>query len=263
MAWIESHQSLATHKKMVKLSRNLSRNRYETIGILHMFWWWALDNASNGQLDGIEPEDLAIAIQWDGEPNQLFDALVDCGWIEQDRKTIHDWFSYAGKLIEQRKQNAEKQRLWREKQRNQYITVMSPSCNGATVPNSTVPNHTNKENIIKEKFDAFWKCYPRKVAKSVALKSFSKINIDDNLFSQIMSKLEEYKKSYDWTKDNGQFIPHPATWLNQKRWEDEIISRNNGHGINKAGSKQNTGTNYSDDENKYTTGKHGESVRTG
>jgi hypothetical protein len=30
--------------------------------------------------------------------------------------------------------------------------------------------------------------------------------------------------SAEWTKDGGQFIPHPATWLNQKRWEDEPMA---------------------------------------
>ena len=38
----------------------------------------------------------------------------------------------------------------------------------------------------------------------------------------MISKLEEFKKSKDWQKDNGQFIPYPATWLNAKGWEDEV-----------------------------------------
>lgn len=32
--------------------------------------------------------------------------------------------------------------------------------------------------------------------------------------------LERWKGSRDWLKDGGQFIPHPATFLNQRRWED-------------------------------------------
>ncbi|RNF93802.1 hypothetical protein EFK07_03350 [Pseudomonas putida] len=34
--------------------------------------------------------------------------------------------------------------------------------------------------------------------------------------------LAAWSKSHDWTKDSGQFIPHAATWLNGKRWEDEL-----------------------------------------
>ena len=38
----------------------------------------------------------------------------------------------------------------------------------------------------------------------------------------MMSSLEQFRGSKDWLKDNGQYIPYPSTWLNQKRWEDEL-----------------------------------------
>ena len=38
----------------------------------------------------------------------------------------------------------------------------------------------------------------------------------------LLVALEAQKKSSQWTKDNGQFIPHAATWLNGKRWEDQL-----------------------------------------
>ncbi len=38
-----------------------------------------------------------------------------------------------------------------------------------------------------------------------------------------MSRLEQFRGSKDWLKDNGQYIPYPSTWLNQRRWEDEEI----------------------------------------
>lgn len=69
-----------------------------------------------------------------------------------------------------------------------------------------------------DNFDAFWIAYPRKVGKSAALKSWNKLNppIDD-----ILAALKWQVKSEQWMKDAGQFIPHPATWLNQGRWQDE------------------------------------------
>lgn len=42
----------------------------------------------------------------------------------------------------------------------------------------------------------------------------------------MMSSLEQFRGSKDWLKDNGQYIPYPSTWLNQKRWEDEDIQPN-------------------------------------
>ena len=39
----------------------------------------------------------------------------------------------------------------------------------------------------------------------------------------MMNSLEQFRGSKDWLKDNGQYIPYPSTWLNQKRWEDEDV----------------------------------------
>lgn len=72
------------------------------------------------------------------------------------------------------------------------------------------------------KFDTFWKYYPKHKGKAEAVKAFSKINPDNELLEQMLTSLEEQKKSNDWKKNNGQFIPLPSTWLNQMRWEDEV-----------------------------------------
>lgn len=73
-------------------------------------------------------------------------------------------------------------------------------------------------------FDTFWQLYPRKVGKVKAQQSWKKINPDDELTAKICRAVIQQKYSPQWTKDNGQFIPHPTTWLNQRRWEDEIES---------------------------------------
>lgn len=71
-------------------------------------------------------------------------------------------------------------------------------------------------------FETFWKEYPNKKAKPKAYQSWVKINPDENLLKQILDGLEKAKQSTQWQKDNGQFIPHPTTWLNQERWNDEV-----------------------------------------
>jgi hypothetical protein len=71
-------------------------------------------------------------------------------------------------------------------------------------------------------FHIFWGAYPKKVGKPKAEKSWWKINPDQELMVTILEKIEVYKQTSQWKKDNGEFIPHPATWLNQERWNDEI-----------------------------------------
>jgi len=71
-------------------------------------------------------------------------------------------------------------------------------------------------------FEAFWSAYPRKVKKHAALAEFAKLAPDAKLQESMLAAIEAARKSDDWTKEGGQFIPHPSTWLHGRRWEDEI-----------------------------------------
>jgi hypothetical protein len=62
------------------------------------------------------------------------------------------------------------------------------------------------------------------VGKGAAEKSWKNLKVDDTLLKTILDAVEAQKKSNQWVRDNGQYIPHPTTWLNQKRWEDEVDS---------------------------------------
>lgn len=89
--------------------------------------------------------------------------------------------------------------------------------------NRTEQNRKEKNNTLAQnRFNQFWSAYPRKVGKGAAEKSWSKIKMDDALFKTVLDAVESQKKSNQWKRDNGQYIPHPSTWLNQKRWEDEL-----------------------------------------
>jgi hypothetical protein len=75
-------------------------------------------------------------------------------------------------------------------------------------------------------FQAFWSAYPRKTAKANAFKAFEKLNPDGDLIKIMLGALSRWSKSEQWIKDNGQFIPHASTWLNGRRWEDELPQEN-------------------------------------
>lgn len=75
---------------------------------------------------------------------------------------------------------------------------------------------------IDEDFALFWEAYPRKTDKQDALKAFRKLKPDGELMLRMMAALEQQKISPQWTKDGRQFIPHAATWLNGRRWEDQM-----------------------------------------
>lgn len=105
MAWIESHQGTDRHPKTRKLCRKLGISTPAAVGHLHMFWWWAMDFAQDGDISRYGPDDIADAIEWEGDSEQLYSALVEAGFIDETETghEIHDWYAYAGRLIETRK----------------------------------------------------------------------------------------------------------------------------------------------------------------
>lgn len=73
-------------------------------------------------------------------------------------------------------------------------------------------------------FDDFWKAYPRKTAKHQAQKAWEKLKPSEQLIAEILDGIERATTSDQWAKDDGKFIPHPATFLNNRRWEDEHVN---------------------------------------
>lgn len=72
-----------------------------------------------------------------------------------------------------------------------------------------------------DRFAEFWQAYPRKVAKPAAEKAWRKVAGEADA---ILAGLKRAIGCEQWAKDGGQFIPHPATWLNGRRWEDGEVA---------------------------------------
>lgn len=88
----------------------------------------------------------------------------------------------------------------------------------------------------REGFDEFWQEYPKKVAKADAEKAWEKHGCS-KLLPQIITAIRRCKSSADWTKDAGQFIPHPQKWLNRRGWDDELPPASNGATLHTEKSK--------------------------
>jgi len=73
-------------------------------------------------------------------------------------------------------------------------------------------------------FASFWSAYPKKKAKDDAKKAFDERKPDKAMLDLMLSAIAMQSKSEDWQKDGGKFIPYPATWLNDGRWQDEATA---------------------------------------
>ena len=250
MAWLQVHQTLKDHRKLFDAADELEITPPHMMGLLVSFWLWILDNAPTGSLKGITPRMIARAAQWDGDAEKLADVLIRAGWIDKTEDGalgIHDWYEYAGKLIDQRQAEKErsarrraaaasssddapddqtptagqppdatpttggKSRLDQSREKKGRVTPPTPSAEG---------DDGAKKSAVEVRFDEFWNAYPKKVGKQYALKAWNKIKPTAELHEAIMQAVDRQKRSDQWRRDNGRYIPNPATWLNGGYWEN-------------------------------------------
>ncbi len=97
-------------------------------------------------------------------------------------------------------------------------------------PNPSLNRQVNHQGTdCKQGFAEFWLLWPKKQARVGAMKAWAKLRPDAGLRSQILAAVTAQASSRDWKKDGGRFIPHAATWLNGRRWEDDLAAANRGH----------------------------------
>lgn len=77
-------------------------------------------------------------------------------------------------------------------------------------------------SIQEKRFNEFWTVYPKKVGNRAAFKAWQRVKPTAELHGKIMGAVMAATKTEQWQRENGRYIPNPATWLNEGRWDDEI-----------------------------------------
>tara|TARA_R110000868_G_scaffold101793_1_gene280392 strand:+ start:417 stop:1247 length:831 start_codon:yes stop_codon:yes gene_type:complete len=144
-----------------------------------------------------------------------FFTLVDGCWRhERIEREINDYStkvqqaSNAGRTSAQRRLNARSTPV--DVPLNQPLT---------TNQEPVTKNHKPTTPLPPEGFGFFWEKYPKKVGKPAALKAFKTAKLNGDL-SAVLADIDRRMVGEDWRKEGGQYVPHPATYLNQRRWED-------------------------------------------
>ncbi|MFK9098283.1 Pyocin large subunit-like protein [Pseudomonas guariconensis] len=230
--WIKMRVDLQTHPKVFRMVSALRADRLRVIGGLHVAWSIFDTHSADGVLHGYTTEAMDAVIGWPG----FTQAMVDVEWADIDEHgslVMPRFDEHNGASAKRRANDSERKRESRKAN-----SVRNPSASDAD------KMRTREEKRREEKeqdqkpssssddgdlFAQFWKLYPRKVGKANAEKAWSKLKVDACLFERMASALAAWAVSPDWTKDGGQFIPHPATWLNGKRWDDELPAPGNVH----------------------------------
>lgn len=150
----------------------------------------------------------------------LFCSLWDKGVFDNERRKVDEetYNKITSRRIAKDKKALNSNKI-RQKTYNARITRNKRGYNTKITPKKSEVRSQNKD--ICASFDAFWNSYPKKVSKVTAKKAWDKIKPDEALTDVIVKSVEAFAQTEGWRKDGGQFVPYPATFLNQKRWEDQ------------------------------------------
>ena len=186
----------------------------------------------NGQNDMAWPSVARIAGECGISENTVrshLKILAKEGWISQAGTSKHDTKIYQARYPSAIHQTP-------PSTIEPPSTIGTPPLQPLRYPPSTIEPELNNRikqvelnnNRVREAdlFELFYSAYPKKVGKSVAKKAFARLKPTPEFTKMLITDCRKRIDAGEWcTGNDKQFIPGPAPYLNQRKWEDEIIPR--------------------------------------
>lgn len=206
--WIKLQKDTPDKPEVLAIASRLGIDPDAVVGKLVRVWSWFDTHTTDGNASCVTFAFLDRLAGVTGFAEQV--SLV--GWLEQDGSELRlPNFKYhngeTGKKRALGKNRAEKHR--------------SNANSNAPSVTKALPEKRREEKNTNTLFESFWATYPKKVGKDAAQKAFEKRRPTEDMATQMIEAIDRQKESPQWQKDGGQYIPNPATWLNQGRWMDE------------------------------------------
>ena len=153
---------------------------------------------------------------------------------ENRRKSLRENGSKGGRPPKSETPEGENQTVSKETKKNLLVFSETKKSQSKTKPKPKPKPEPKEENTPQKPptgggaFEAFWAAYPRKNGKLAAKRAFDRVHVP---IETLVTAIRRQECSAQWTAENGRFIPNPATWLNQGRWEDEVepVQRGTNH----------------------------------
>ena len=158
---------------------------------------------------------------------EAMESLAHHGLIEIDENgTIH--MANVKKMLKN-DTGAERQQRYRDRHKKiqaeetvEEVVDGEPKTSKMKKKKATKKTMDTNLDHNNEQFKRFWSVYPRKVGKDKCYNWFKARKITDEFVDDLVLAIEMQKKSEQWTKGDGNYIPHPYTWLNRGGWNDEL-----------------------------------------
>lgn len=251
-------RGIAEHPKTEDLAERLNLPVGLAVGVLEMLAHWTVKNAIRGDIGRWTDVQIARGLRCGIAADQLIPALKGAGWLDEHaryRLVVHDWHDHAdesvkktlrkrgltfanlddpiapvpeqsGTVLEQSGTVLEQSRTSLDSSSAECLAsgYGKGSGKGSSEKSQEHEDGSSRARArpAAETFVEFWRAYPRHTAKDTAERAWRKLTPDDALLATMLSALGRHGQSAQWLRDDSQYIPHAATWLNQRRWEDEL-----------------------------------------
>lgn len=234
------------HPKVKQLRRRLGDAAAFSLVCL---WGFAAEQGGDGTLPN-DPDFIATASDWTGDPERFVNALIDYKLLDRRGESlqVHDWTSrnpFAASFEKRSAQSREANKIrWEREHRNRVQPASEPESgsdanpirsgpgSAPPFPSSSLPipnrvRSKRSDDIEAGVFERFYAEYPRHEARKKALEAWNRLEPDPETQTQILADVKHRAQTV-WLGKDRQFIPLPASYLNGRRWEDEIggLSRN-------------------------------------
>lgn len=232
------------HPKVKQLRRRLGDAAAFSLVCL---WGYTAEQGPDGAIRN-DPEFVATASEWSGDPEQFVNTLVECGLLDRRGRSlkIHNWAirnPFAASFETRSAQAREANRIrWEREHRERMRKLSEPDSGSDAVPvrtdsgsappfpsSSPPPPNPSKRAVRSRRSDdgepegfiTFYQAYPRHEARKKALNAWRDLKPDADLQSKMLNDIARRNRTI-WLDKERKFLPLPSTYLNEKRWEDEI-----------------------------------------
>lgn len=213
-------------RQVYQIAKSTGLDNFSVVGRLIVIWLEAQERAQD---DGLMYNSGRVWVDAMAGHDGFADAMAAAGWLEfaRDGVRIPNFGEFISKTAVRRIEDANRKAAGPAGGAG-YIADCAEvprnyPQNNPPAPPDPPPTHRQcrSKPAGDPLFDRFWAAYPRKVGKPAAVAAWKKLAVDEGLLGRMIAAVGRQARSDQWVKDNGQFIPHPSTWLNQRRWEDE------------------------------------------
>lgn len=182
-----------------------------------------LNNDSDTEQTVAHLERVADITLFDAQRNQV-ENVEEATHIKLiNRRMVRDEEKRKAKQLADLKYNEKRTKSKRSQNDHKTSPIYQKS---EVISHIKKPPISPKGDVVDLAFQRFWDAYPKKAAKRAAKKAWGKeAAYFTDIQEKLMVALARAKNQEQWLKDSGQFIPLPATWLNGRRWEDEITEQ--------------------------------------